>query len=92
MIDIFEIMKLFNLDAKPYLNTGLPWSCDGSQVYFVEDNCMYSVIAGEDSTSTMGFVCAQTDVQQFLGWEYMIFSAHMQEDFEFFEKKYLHLM
>lgn len=92
MIDIYEIMELFNLDEKPYVNLGCVWCRDGSQIFFLEDNIVYSVVAGDLIGELDGIVCINNDVEQFLGWQPAIFTSVLEICPKLFEEIYGGLM
>ena len=88
MIDIFEIMKMFELSEKPYTLLGCEWCTDGLGLYFVEEGNIYKETLGEMLGEKEGVVCCMIDVQQFLGWQPAVLSKHMQTTYESFEEKY----
>lgn len=88
MIDIFEIMKIFNLDEKPYIQLGCDWCHDGSRIFFVEEGMLYDAVKGDWIGTQDGIVCLMNDVQQFLGWQPVIFSQHLEMNYGEFEDKY----
>ena len=92
MIDIFEIMKMFELSEKPYTLLGCEWCTDGSGLCFIEDGNIYRVVLGEMLGEKDNIVCYMVDVQQFLGWQPAVLSKHMQTTYESFEEKYGDMM
>ena len=88
MIDIIEIMQLFNLDEKPYVQLGCEWCRDGSSIFFVEDSALYGAIQGDVVGTKEGIVCLMNDVQQFLGWQPAVFSENLEISYDEFELKY----
>lgn len=92
MIDLIEIMKMFNLDEKPYMQLGCVWCRDDFRITFIEEGIVYDAIQGELIGNEDGIVCLMNDVQQFLGWQPVIFSSNLEISPEEFEKTYGELM
>ena len=88
MVDMIEIMKMFNLEEKPYCNLGLVWCRDKYTVSFVEDGSAYSAVIGDVLGEDNGIVCINNDVQQFFGMQPAVFSKDLEIDTSEFEKRY----
>jgi len=92
MIDIIELMEIFNLHQKPYVNLGVEWCRDGAQIYFIEDGSVYGAVFDKVVGSKDNVTCIMHDVEQFLGWEPALFSTHLEISLAEFEEKYGDLM
>ncbi|CAL9978059.1 hypothetical protein VPHF99_0226 [Vibrio phage F99] len=92
MVDLIEIMKLFDLDEKPYCNLGCVWCRDGSRTTFIEDGNIYGAVQGDVIGVKGGIVCINNDVQQFLGMQPAIFTSVLEISPELFEETYGDLM
>lgn len=92
MVDLLELMEIFNLDEKPYCNLGCEWCVTRDSIYFVEDGMMYSSIKGELIGKEEGMVCINNDLQQFLGMQPAVFTSVLKITPEEFEEKYKDLM
>lgn len=88
MIDVYEIMKMFDLNEKPYVQLGLPWAQDGYKIYFVEDGILYDVYTEGVCRIEEGIYCFQVDLYQFMGWQPMIFTSNLKMGYEDFENKF----
>ncbi|CAH9014546.1 conserved hypothetical protein [Vibrio phage 277E43-1] len=92
MIIWYELMKMFNLDEKPYLNLGVEWCKDDYQIMFVEYGVVSCETLGKRLGNVDGIVCMEIDVQQFLGWQPAVFSEHLEIAYDDFEEKYGDIM
>ncbi len=88
MIDLVEIMKMFNLTEQPYVNLGCVWCSNGNSLYFYEDGNVYSSLQGELVGVEDGVVCIMNDVQQFLGMQPALFTETLEISYEKFEDIY----
>lgn len=88
MIDVYELMQMFDLEETPYLNLGIEWCKDGYQIMFVEDEVVYCETLGKRLGGISNVVCLEIDVQQFLGWQPAVFTQSMEISWEEFEDKY----
>lgn len=92
MVDIIEIMKLFNLDEKPYVNLGCVWCRDDFNIMFVEDGLVYDATQGNLIGEKDGVVCINNDARQFIGMQPAIFTSTLEISREMFEETYGDLM
>lgn len=89
MIDLVEVMKMFNLTEQPYLNLGCVWCrTPPYSIHFYEDGDLYSAVrvslVGEDGN----LVCIMNDVQQFMGMQPAIFTKTLEISPEKFQELY----
>ena len=92
MSDAFELMKLFELDEKPYVNLECEWAVDGGSLYFVDNGVMYQEVFGKIESQKNGISLCVIDVQQFMGWQPMVLTSSMNMSFDDFDNKYSNLM
>ncbi len=85
---VSELMQMFDLDEKPYLNLDIEWCKDGYQIMFVEDGTVYCETLGKHLGNVDDVICLEIDVQQFLGWQPAVFTQSMEITWEEFEDKY----